>query len=231
VLAATLAGLVAARRRYRRPAVRSAPALLLVLLLGALRFHLTPFTPCFTPGDLAYYRGSAERPVWATVTGVVLRPPDLRDTQLRVTLQAEQVALSPDGQPQPAAGRALFTVDRAAGLRAGDRVAVHGRLEAPPAFEDFDYAEYLARREVHTLIQQPEARVLGRDGGRPFWQALFALRLQAQEVIGRLLPEPEAGLLTGILLGVESGIDPALYDAFNRTGVSHIIVISGLMTT
>ncbi len=73
--------------------------------------------------------------------------------------------------------------------------------------------------------------MLGRDAGHWFWQGLFALRLQAQGVIGRLLPEPEAGLLTGILLGVESGSDPALYDAFNRTGASHIIVISGLIPT
>jgi len=150
-LAAPLAGLVVARKR---PRGRLPSVLLLLLLLGALRFQLTPFTPCFTPGDLAYYNGTAEQPTWATVTGVVLHPPDERDTTLRVRLQAESVTVGQDQAPLPATGRALFTVDRYPGLRYGDRVAVRGRLEAPPAFEGFDYREYLARRGVHTLIQQ-----------------------------------------------------------------------------
>ncbi len=226
-LAAPLAGLVGARQRpgWRLPAL-----LLLFVLLGGLRFQLSPFTPCFSPADLAYHNGSPEQPVRATVTGVVLRPPDERDTRLRVRLQAESLALGGE-DPVPVSGRALFTIDRYPGVRYGDRVAVRGTLEAPPVFEGFDYREYLARRSVHTMIQQPEVRVLERQAGAWFWQGLFAVRLQAQEVIARLLPEPEAGLLTGILLGVESGIDPDLYDEFNRTGVSHIIVISGFNIT
>lgn len=230
-LAAPLAGLAAARRWPRWPAASLALLMLLFLLLGALRFHLTPFTPCLTPQNLAYYNGSPEQPVRATVTGVVLRPPDERDTRLRVRIEAESVALDRDQEPLAVQGRALFTIDRYPGLRYGDRIAVRGQLEAPPVFEGFDYREYLARRGVHTMVQQPEVRVLEQGAGHWFWHGLFAVRLQAQEVIARLLPEPEAGLLTGILLGVESGIDPALYDEFNRTGVSHIIVISGLIPT
>ena len=232
LLAAPLAGLAVARRRQpRQPAVTLALLMGLFLLLGALRFHLTPFTPCLGAGDLAYYNGSVQQPVRATVTGVVLRPPEDRDTRLRVLIAAESIALDQSDEPLPVRGRAQFTVDRYPGLRHGDRVTVRGNLETPPVFEDFDYQEYLARRSVHTLIQQPQARLLSHDNGSPFWRALYRVRAEAQALIARLLPEPEAGLLTGILLGVESGIDPALYDQFNRTGVSHIIVISGFNIT
>ena len=41
------------------------------------------------------------------------------------------------------------------------------------------------------------------------------------------LPEPYAALLTGILLRIETGIPRELYERFNATGTSHIIVISG----
>jgi hypothetical protein len=41
-----------------------------------------------------------------------------------------------------------------------------------------------------------------------------------------MLPEPYAALLTGILPGVETGTLRALYERFNTTGTSHIIVIS-----
>jgi competence protein ComEC len=206
-------------------------ALLLVLVLGALRFHLAPFTPCFTPGDLAYHNGSLERPAWATVTGVVERPPEVKETLLNVRLRAESVALGQSEEPLPVNGALLFKVDRYPGLRAGDRVATRGLLEAPSVINEFNYREYLAQHGVHSVIREPEVSVLSRGAGGGFWSRLYALRLAAQDVIARLLPEPEAGLLTGILLGVESGIDQALYEQFNRTGVSHIIVISGFNIT
>lgn len=228
LMAAAAAGLALA---WRRPRGRLPASMGLLLVLGALRFQLTPYTPCLTPDDLAFYNGDAQRPVRAAVTGVVLRPPEERDTRLRVRIEAESISLGQEEAPRPVRGRALFTVARYPGLQHGDRVAVRGSLEGPPVFEDFDYREYLARRNVHTLIQQPEVTVLERGAAQGFWRALYALRGEAQELIARLLPEPEAGLLTGILLGMESGIDPALYDQFNRTGVSHIIVISGFNIT
>lgn len=224
LLTAPLAGLIASRRR---PRWRLPAALGLFLALGALRFHLAPLTPCFTPTDLAFHNGNLERPAWATVTGVVQRPPEVNDTALKVRLSAASITLGQDEEPLPVRGDALFSIDRYPGLRAGDRVAVRGRLEAPPVFEGFDYRQYLATQGVHSTIRYPEVSVLSRDAGGGFFARLYTLRLAAQEVIGRLLPEPEAGLLTGILLGVESGIDPDLYDQFNRTGVSHTIVISG----
>ena len=41
------------------------------------------------------------------------------------------------------------------------------------------------------------------------------------------MPEPEAALAAGILLGVRSGIDPAVTDAFARAGLTHVVAISG----
>lgn len=212
----------------RRPRLRAPAALAAMLLLGGWRYQLHPFEPCFGPGDLAHYNGGVLSPAWGTVIGTVVRPAELRDARVRVRLRAERVQLGQEEAGLPVRGDALFTVERGLDLRYGDQVAVRGRLEAPPVFEDFDYRAYLARQGVHTLIQRPEVQVLSRGGGSPFWRGLYAVREASQGVIGRLLPEPEAALLTGILLGVESGIDPALYDQFNRTGTSHVIVISGL---
>lgn len=214
---------------WRKQTVRLPAVCLLLLIAGAARYQLSPFTPCFTPQDLAFYNGTLAEPAWATVTGIVQQPPETRDTRLRVRVAAQSLLLNE--QTSPVQGDALFTIDRIPGVRTGDRITVRGRLETPPIFTDFDYREYLARRGVYTLIQQPEVRVLQHDAGHWFWSRLYAVRAAAQQVIARLLPEPEAALLTGILLGVESGIDPDLYDQFNRTGVSHIIVISGFNIT
>ena len=215
-------------QRPYRP--RLAVACLLFLLLGAGRYHLSPFTPCWNAGNLAFYNGSLQAPTWATVTGIVQRPPETRDTRLRIRVEAESLATGKQAA-HPAHGAALFTVDRTVAVRTGDRIRVHGRLEAPPVLTGFDYRAYLAQRGVHSMVQQPEVTVLQHDAGSWFWRSLYRLSAAGQTAIARLLPEPEAGLLTGILLGVETGIAPDLYDRFNRTGTSHIIVISGFNIT
>lgn len=46
-------------------------------------------------------------------------------------------------------------------------------------------------------------------------------------VLGRLLPEPQAGLLAGILFGTRASLSRALTDAFISTGTIHIIALSG----
>ncbi|MDW8317559.1 MAG: ComEC/Rec2 family competence protein [Anaerolineae bacterium] len=229
LLAAPAAGLAAAQRR---PGWRLPMALLLAALLGALRYQLHPFEPCFTPLDLAFYRGTEDAPVRATVVGAVIRPPEERNGQVAVRLRAERLTLEGETTSRPVRGDALFRADRSQLLRVGDRLAVEGWLAAPPNLVDFNYREYLARRGIHTQLEQATVQRLGsvRPAEQPsllFWRAVYGLRSQGQEIIGRLLPEPEAALLTGILLGVETGIDRDLYDQFNRTGTSHIIVISG----
>ena len=49
----------------------------------------------------------------------------------------------------------------------------------------------------------------------------------AKIVVAQILPEPQASLLTGILLGDDSGIPKYVQDAFRTTGTSHLIAISG----
>jgi competence protein ComEC len=56
---------------------------------------------------------------------------------------------------------------------------------------------------------------------------LFALRQKAYHLIQDFLPQPEAGLLSGILLGIETDIPYELEKAFQDTGTAHIVAISG----
>ncbi|MGH2452101.1 MAG: ComEC/Rec2 family competence protein, partial [Candidatus Limnocylindria bacterium] len=47
----------------------------------------------------------------------------------------------------------------------------------------------------------------------------------------RLVPEPEAGILLGIVLGERAGIGPELREAFARSGTTHLLAISGFNMT
>jgi competence protein ComEC len=46
-------------------------------------------------------------------------------------------------------------------------------------------------------------------------------------LIYQFLPDPEASLLAGIVLGYESGIEEDVQKAFRDTGTTHVIAISG----
>jgi len=50
-------------------------------------------------------------------------------------------------------------------------------------------------------------------------------------LISQLLPEPHAGLLSGILFGVKQTLDPELKAALIRTGTLHIVALSGMNIT
>jgi competence protein ComEC len=60
---------------------------------------------------------------------------------------------------------------------------------------------------------------------------LYAFRDRAFSLVYRLYPDPEASLLAGILLGIETGIPRSVTRAFQDTGTAHIIAISGFNIT
>jgi competence protein ComEC len=47
-------------------------------------------------------------------------------------------------------------------------------------------------------------------------------------IINQLLPEPQAGLLNGMLFGIKATIDPALKTSLINSGTLHIIALSGM---
>jgi competence protein ComEC len=109
----------------------------------------------------------------------------------------------------------------------GDELAIEGLLETPPVLEDFSYREYLARQGIYSILRRSQITLVDRGQGSAVRRALFAFKEQAQKVIALILHEPQAALLTGILLGVETGIPADLTKAFSTTGTAHIIAISG----
>lgn len=104
----------------------------------------------------------------------------------------------------------------------GDLIAVSGRVQ--PAGED-DYGAYLRQIGATGTLRSPILeRLAGPDGLVGF---LDAIRQGSDEALARALPEPQAGLASGILVGLRDRVDRDLAAAFTAAGVSHIVAISG----
>lgn len=121
----------------------------------------------------------------------------------------------------------------------GAVVAAWGRLQVPrPAGSPGTYdaravAEGRGLGASVTLLRPEDADVVSADP-RPHERALGVLDGAAAwmraNVRDRLAPR-EAGVALGLLLGDRAGISDELEEAFRRTGLTHILSVSGVHTT
>ena len=189
-------------------------------IAGGIWFTLC--LPHFDQDSLSTYNGIGV----VTIDGVVDAPPDVRDTYINLRINADRLTI-PDRFSRPIEGVALVRPSRPAEFRYGDRVQVTGELAEPPEFATFNYADYLARQGVYSLIDRPRITVLERDRGQPGLALIYGFRDRAYAALQQILPEPQASLLSGILLGIDSGLPASVQEDFRTTGTSHIIAISG----
>ena len=188
--------------------------------LGGLRYQLS--IQKIDAFHIAWYN---DREYDLLVTGMLSEPPDYRDTYTNLHLKVEGVDTG--SGDLPVKGDLLVRVFPNETYEYGERIRVRGKLLTPPENEEFSYREYLARQGVHSYMSQTEVTHLPGDGGNPIRKAIYAFRDKALENIYLILPDPEASLLAGILLGVDTGLPKDLQQAFKDTGTAHIIAISG----
>jgi competence protein ComEC len=120
----------------------------------------------------------------------------------------------------PSSGTLRLTVPASIGgqpvLRAGDRLHIAGDVR-PASGVAFD-----------AVVAYPdEWEIVERDVGAWPVDALRGTRRWALGNIGRALPEPEASLAAGVLIGEQRTMPPALTDALRATGTTHLVVVSG----
>jgi len=176
----------------------------------------------FDQNSLSTYNGIGV----VTIEGVIDADPDVRDTYINLRINADRLTL-PDRSSRPIEGVVLVRPSRPAEFHYGERVRVTGQLTAPPEFATFNYADFLARQGVYSLIDRPQVKVLARDQGHPILDIIYGFRNRAYVVIQHIRPEPQASLLSGILLGVDAGLPVVVQEDFRTTGTTHIIAISG----
>jgi competence protein ComEC len=195
-------------------------ACVVALLLGAARLQST--LPGSTTSQIS---GFNDRQYDLLIAGTLVQPPDYRDTYTDLRLQASQVDTGLD--QFKVSGLVLARVGPNQTYRYGDNLRLRGRLLTPPENEDFSYRDYLAREGILSYMSSAEATLLPGTTANPILAAIYCLRDASLGNVYRLFLDPEASLLAGILLGVDSGLPARLEQAFIDTGTAHIIAISG----
>lgn len=188
---------------------------LIAFAAGGLRLSLLPQN-----SDIAQYNGYS-----GTITGLVVERPNLREDSVQLRLASETIFVN--GEHHETSGLVLAEASRGVQAQYGDRIRATGLLAVPATWDNFSYADYLGRQGVFTIVQNAGVEVVGSGYGNALQSALIKLGKTVKRSIASVMPEPQSGLLTGILLGDEDGISPELDDAFSRVGAAHVVAISG----
>lgn len=102
-------------------------------------------------------------------------------------------------------------------LHYGDRVEVVGKVE-----------QVLTKKEQKELwLNYPQVNLLAPAVTKGVIENVFSLRQKIILFFQRLLPEPTASLILGVLLGVKSTLPDDFYQDLVRTGTLHVVVASG----
>jgi competence protein ComEC len=156
------------------------------------------------------------------LTGTVATDPEILGSKQRFAVDALQA-----GDARQLKGKIIVKTRRFPSYRYGDRLKLTAKLKTPPEFNDFNYREYLAAQGIYSLATYPQVKLLDRNQGNRLQAALIGLRHLLEQKIKYLFPEPEASLLAGVILGVKRSLPPDFYDALQRSGTLHVVVVSG----
>lgn len=232
-LGLTVLGAAAARRPGRRAWTDVGQAVivcaLLVAALGGGLLVGAGRVAALAPREVSPSVEGRRVTVEGTVTGPVR--PTRRGAEAALAVRSARSIL---GVPEGICGATvLLRVEgdkKEIRLESGAVVRVDGRLQQPlPGSGDgYDEARLLARRGMALILATKADRVttVGHRGGLA--AVIDRVRVHARRALGNGLNESEAALLRGVVLGEKGTIDPALMDAFRRSGTAHILAVSGL---
>lgn len=160
-----------------------------------------------------------------TIAGTVVKPPTWDDDRQTIVIASESVQEADINQPTH--GLVQMSLPSIPQIEYGQVVSATGQLESPRTTDLFDYRAYLARHSIYAVMDFPRVDIQGQDRNLAPLASLMRLNTRLRATLQRLLPEPHAGLLAGMLLGTQAAISEPVQEDFRTTGTSHLLVISG----
>ncbi len=201
---------------------------LFFVLVGVLRVNISNL---YSVSKLSEFENKK-----VEVVGVIVAEPDIREKNTKLTIRVDEILNDgslPSSEPRSATGeKILVSVPLYPEYSYGDRVKASVVLTKPKAIESedgrvFDYGGYLKVRGIWYTSSYTSLEYISSGNGNPIKTLLFKTKNVFTDSINQVLPEPESSLLSGLLLGTKQSLGKEILSEFQRTGTSHVVVLSG----
>lgn len=194
----------------------------LFVLVGVLRVNISNL---YSQSKLSEFENKKVQ-----IVGVVVSEPDVREKNTKLTIETEKV-FTTVGERE-VSEKVLVSVPLYPEWNYGDRVRGNVILTKPKNIESedgrvFDYEGYLKVRGIWYTSSYTSLEFLSSGNGNAIKTLLFKTKHVFTDSISYVLPEPESSLLAGLLLGTKQSLGKEILGEFQRTGTSHIVVLSG----
>jgi competence protein ComEC len=171
------------------------------------------------------------------ITGYIASVAEIKSSTLSYIIQPEEILSSSDGivLKNCKAKILVSTVikENQPIIEYGREVKFKGELTKPAGVRNpagFDYRRYLAQKGVAARLFTMEIERTGRVKTYSLTETGINIRNRIVYVIERSLPEQQAGLLNGMLIGYREGLTSEVQEAFTDSGLTHIMAVSGANT-
>lgn len=205
--------------------------LLLVFIFGIIRFNSFNFTNSILIQFADVEIGGKGMPV--SLVGYIDEEPDINGDRTQLVFRVKELIV-PD-KTLMVDERTLIYTNTFPKYKFGDQLLINGVLKTPQNFvEDFDYVTYLKKQNIRTVVSFPK---IGKEESLRIgffermrvglYKKIFGLKNKFELTMSRSIPEPNASFVNGVLLGSRQNIPEEIKEAFNKTGTTHILAISG----
>jgi competence protein ComEC len=146
---------------------------------------------------------------------VVVKEPEKKDNYKNIIVKTESGI------------RVLIRANINADINYGDELKTECLLKIPENKENFDYKMYLAKDRIFYLCQNTKFEKTGKNLGNKFYANMLSLKNKMTSSINQMIPYPQSALGNGLIFGGSSDLPKNMKNNFSRTGMTHIVAVSG----
>jgi competence protein ComEC len=170
-----------------------------------------------------------------SVEGVVAARPEFKDGGYRLLIRVDSAKPEDtDEAPFHLNGRLLLRLGSSSrNLYSGDRIRFTGKLRPPRNLGtpgEFDSERFYALKGIVAtsfVKSDSDITLLPGSSGPGFQRHFDIMARTIGDFIMKILPGIEGGIMKALLIGDMSDIPQEMKDSYSRTGVNHILSISG----
>jgi len=112
----------------------------------------------------------------------------------------------------------------------GDDITISGKIEIPDVarnYGGFNYKQYLKGKKTYGTINSNNVDIIQKSKGGIFGRIVSNVQENIEDKIKKILPEENANLCLGILIGNREELSENITEDFKNSSLTHMLAVSG----